>query len=132
MGATIGAGRRLDRLRAKVTENLLPDTCNIFYQTRVIDDAGNAGAPTAVYLSYNGSQNIPCRFDPTRQYRTSDVFGQETLLDDFMVTLPYNIIPAVDYRVIKNGEEFEVRKVLSHHSWNVSSRIMVTKVDRGV
>lgn len=131
MGTSIGMDRRLERLREKVVANLLPDTCGVYYQVRTIDDAGNAGEPVPVFLTYNGSEDIPCRFDPTRQYRTSDVFGQETLLDDFMVSLPREIRPGVDYRIVKDGVEFEVRKVLAYQSWGVVSRVMVTNIDTG-
>jgi len=127
----ISGGRRLDRLRNKVVDTLLPDTCGVYHQVRVVDAAGNVGEPVPEFIEYEGSEDIPCRFDPTRQYRTSDVFGQETLLDDFMVSLPYGVVPGVDYRIVKNGTEFEVRKVLAYQSWGVVSRVMVTNVDLG-
>lgn len=121
---------KLAHMRSQVTARL-PDICLVLAPNHQPDDAGAWSDNNRRAIYYNSSTDIPCRFDPTRQYRSSDVFGQEAILGDYTVTLPYGLAEeiTVDFRLSKNGEEFEVKKVMQDESWAVSTRLLVTKVD---
>lgn len=115
-------------MRQRVLERL-PDTCQVLAPNHGTDDNGQ-WTDGHVAIEYNGSTSIPCRFDPTRQYRAADVFGQEGILGDYTVTLPADLGTelTVDYRLLKDGSYFEVKKLMQDDSWAVSTRLMATKV----
>lgn len=72
----IGVGKYIDRMR-KQAENLFPDTCMIVPRELVETDSGAWEETEGTPLFYKGSQEIPCRVDPTMHQREEDVFAQE-------------------------------------------------------
>ena len=124
---TIGFDRHLTRARSRVLD-LLPDTCQIKPYVRVIDPAGGFSETFGTPLQYNGGSNIPCRLDPTRQYRSEDLFGQEAIVNDFTLTIPFDAPIEPDHKVFIGTQQYDIRKLSEAHSWNVVKRALVTQV----
>lgn len=125
----LGAYDRLERRRKKVLDNMMPDTCRIAPFVRQPDGAGGWVEGVGTYLEYDGSTDIPCRLDPTRHYRGGDVFGEELVVNEYTMWLPYGIDVAPDMWIEKDGERFEVRKLLDKKSNSVAQMLLIAALE---
>lgn len=127
--ATIGIeSGQLAHMRARVLA-LMPDICHVLEPVRTIDDAGGWVEGEPIPVDYNGSVDIPCRVDPTRQYRQGDVFEQEVVISDFLITVPYDAPLHSDYIIHVGDIDYEVKKLMDSHSWNVTKRVFVVRLN---
>lgn len=118
---------RLAHMRARVLD-LMPDTYNLQQPVRTVDDAGG-WIDDIVLVEYNDSVDIPCRIDPTRQYRQGDVFEQEIVISDFIITVPYDAPLVEDHIIECNETEYEIKKLMDTHSWNAVKRAFIVKLN---
>ncbi len=126
--ANIGLEHRIDHMRTRVLV-LMPDTCHVLETMHTIDEAGGWTNDEQVPVDYNGSPDIPCRVDPTRQYRQGDVFEQEVVISDFIITVPFDAPMLADYIIHVGDIDYEVKKLMDSHSWRVTKRAFVVRLN---
>ena len=121
--------RNLDRRRARILADFLPDRCTIYPFKRVRNEEGAFTDDVGEPLEYDGSIYIPCRLDFTRYYRMGDVFGQETTVNTYTLYLPYDMQITGDMRIYIGEQRYEVREVFSQDSWSVTTKLIVAVMD---
>lgn len=126
--AAINVQPILDLTRDFITENLLQDTCSVYYTPFVEDDSGGYNPGTPVYRTYNNSVLIPCRVDPTRQYRELDIYTQEITVTDYFINFPYDFVMAVNDIVVHGGIEYQVRKLSDDATWKAVKKAYIVSV----
>lgn len=108
---------------------LLPSICNVRRKVISVDDAGLWDESSFTLLEHDESTDIQCRVDPIRTHRDATLFGQEILINDYIITLPYDVRLDVDDTVLYDDRVFQVKKTMQAHSWAVSCRAMITEVE---
>lgn len=106
----------------------MPDTCRVGYPVRTMQDSGG-WVDTYTYYTYEGSDLIPCRLDPTRHYRKEDIFEQEVIPNEYMLNVPYDVRFNAGDRVEFGTLRYEIRKVIDEQSWRVVNRYLVVELD---
>lgn len=129
MPVALGAYDRLEKRRQLVLDSVLPDTCQIAPFVRATDAAGGWTEGVGANLTFNGSIDIPCRLDPTRHYRKEDIYGQELIVTEYTLWLPYGVAIAADMHITKNGQRFEIRKLLNKQSNSVVQEVLVAALE---
>lgn len=113
----------LARMRAQVAE-LLPDSC-------VISAPGGSVNSFGEYVpSMTVQGTVDCRLDPLRQ--RGDVVkaaAQETLVAEYVLTLPYNAPVGADYQFVIGGDTYQLITMADDHSWRVSRKLYVSRTD---
>lgn len=131
MGKKIASSERISHIRTKIIASLLPDVCEIYTPKRVQNSSGSYSIVDGDRLTYNGTPYIPCRVDISQHYRNDDVLGQEVVLSDFEIHVPYDAPLKADYKIIYKGERYEIRKLLDTQSFNFTKRGVIDRVDIG-
>lgn len=129
MPVHLGQYDKLERRRALVLAEVMPDTCHIAPYVRSADPAGGWTEGYGPSLEFNGSPDIPCRLDPTRHYRKEDIYGQELIVNEYTMWLPYGVAVAPDMHITKDGERFEVRKLLNKQSNSVAQQVLLAVLE---
>lgn len=114
----------VDLARSRVISDLLPDVCSIMNRSRVNDGTGHYNI-TEVARLYNSSENVPCRIDPTKQYRDQDVADQELTVTDYYFSLPYDVTIEVDDIIVYHTNRYQIKKLSDDHSWKAVKRAFV-------
>jgi hypothetical protein len=106
--------------------NFLPDTCTIERATRTPDGAG--GWSETWTLVSGGT--VKCRLDPlyTRD-QVETVGAKEGFVSEYLLTVPYDAPLESSYRVVLNGDTYQVRMLLADHSWRVARRAYIARVE---
>ena len=122
--ATLGISTaRLAIMRAQAVQ-LQPDTCTIQQTSNTKD--GKGGFTEA----WTTVATVTCRLDPMPRPVQSDTLGgREAILNQRMLTCPYDAPLAVNRRVVIGTETYEIRDLHEDHSWRVVRRAIVTKVE---
>ena len=116
---------QLTRMRAEAVQ-LQPDTCTIQAATTTKD--GKAGF-TETWATVAGGV-VTCRLDPMpRPVQPDTLGGREAILNQRMLTCPYDAPLAVNRRVVVGTETYEIRDLHEDHAWRVVRRAIVTKVE---
>jgi len=129
MPVALGDYTHLPQRRKLVLDSVLPDTCHIAPFARATDAAGGWSESVGVYLEFNGSTDIPCRLDPTRHYRKEDIYGQELVVSEYTMWLPYEVAVLPDMHIEKDGARFEVRKLLNKQSNSVVQQVLLAEME---
>lgn len=131
MGNSIASDRRFNHMRERAVKHLLPDTCQIYKPDRVVTPSGSYEEIKGAPLEYNGSPDIPCRLDVSKHYRSEEVFGQEAVVNDYELHVPWDAPILADHTITYEGEDYEVRKLLDTNSFRVTKVALVSRVDLG-
>lgn len=118
----------LSLLRTFIIDNLLPDTCKLYPFTRSVDASGDYTETRGTARTYGSSTDIPCRLDPTRQYRDQAIYDQEITVTDYFLNLPYDCTVHVDDEVVHNSIVYQIKKLNDDHSWKGVKIAYVTSV----
>jgi hypothetical protein len=122
--------KHIDRARKIVVRDLLPDTCTI---TSVSDTPtiSALGVPSfdPVNLTYNSSESIPCHLRPRRAFINEKGINQEVNVNDYVLLLPFDVLPKPNDKIIVNGRTFEARKLNSNSNWTPFTEVLVTEVE---
>ena len=115
---------QLARMRAQVP---LPDTGVIQAMTATPD---NAGGWTESWAAVTGG-TVLCRLDPitSRSDNIQTAQAREGLRGDWQLTTEYDAPLAVNRRIVINSKTYEVVQMSDVHSWNVSRRALVARID---
>lgn len=115
---------QLARMRAQIP---LPDTAVISAMTAVSDGAGGW---TETWATVTGG-TVACRLDPIRSSSSGIVTvpGREGLIVQYQLTTEYDAPLAVNRRVTIGGDTYEVVQLADDHSWNVSRRALLSRID---
>ena len=75
---------------------------------------------------------VACRVDPISA--TSDramvVAAMKEALDMlYQLTVPYDTDIRIGYRVTTGGKQYEIRQLSNAHSWNVSKRAIILRIE---
>jgi hypothetical protein len=81
-----------------------------------VSSSGSWGNTRGSARQYNSSTSIPCRLDPTRQYRDQAIYGQEITVTDYFLNLPYDVSIAVDDEVVHGGITYQIKKLNDDHT----------------
>ena len=116
----------LAEIRSAINE-LMPDTCTLLTRTNTSD--GEGGFTEAWGTA---SANVPCRLDS--KLGVIETKGQERLtagavnyFHTYVLTLPYNTTITEQYRVLMDGEYYQVKSVDYDKSWIASVRAFVER-----
>lgn len=117
---------QLKRMRRAVLK-VLPDTAVIYSPDRSSDGAGGWSE------TWVAAGTVACRLDPmlTRSQKSrqeTEAVDRETLILDYILTVPHDAPLAPDRQVEIGGLRFEVRALGETHSWRISRRAYVTRV----
>lgn len=116
---------QLARFRADVLK-MLPDTAVIEAYTRASDGAGGW---SETWAPVTGG-TVAARLDPLTTRNSQAIeSGQEVLVSQRQLTLPYDAPIDDESRVVIHGETYDVVTLDEDHSWRVSRRAVVTKRD---
>lgn len=121
---------QLAKMRAQVTNGMLPDTCVIMLAgtaQMVIDDGGGwSEVPTVA-----SAGTVACRVDPIKtnsgQLLTTQQM-QELLPVQYRLTVPYDAPLAANCKIVHEGLTYQVLELETDHSWNVSKRAIMVEV----
>jgi len=114
---------QLDRMRAQAVQ-LQPDTCTIQQASNTKDGKGGFTE------TWTTVATVTCRIDPMPRPVQSDTLGgREAILNQRMLTCPYDAPLAVNRRVVIGAETYEIRDLHEDHSWRTVRRAIVTKVE---
>lgn len=106
--------------------NLLPGTAIISSMTAVADGAGGWAE---TWAAVSGG-TVACRLDPvTGRSGIVTVPGREGLIVQYQLTVPYDAPIAVNRRVTVGGDTFEIVQLSDDHSWRVSRRALLSRID---
>ena len=123
--------RNLDRLRARIEEQFLPQQVEIMYTTPQTNDWGGVVRNVKTRVHYRGTSALPARFDVSKHYRQAQIATQEVNVSEFDVHLPRSIRLTINAQVYYNGEWFEVRKVQDVQGWDLSTVALVVRINSG-
>jgi hypothetical protein len=125
MSITLTAAE-LSEIRAAVLE-LMPDTCTLLTLTNTSDGEGGHSQTWGT-----ASANVPCRLDS--KVSAIEMKGKEMLgagaiqyFHTYMLTLPGTAVITEQYRVLKDGEYYQVKSVDYDKSWIASVRCFVER-----
>ncbi len=119
------SSRQLARMRADVLR-MLPDTGTILGATYVSDGEGGGSVS---YSPVTGG-TVPYRLDPMNSRQSvEEVAGREALISEFILTTPYDTPLAADRRFATASFVYEIRALMDDHSWRVSRRARVARID---
>ncbi len=132
MGKQIASAATISHIRNKIIARILPDFCEIYEPNRkVIRPSGSYEDVPGARVTYKGLPNIPCRLDQSQHYRADTILGQEVVLNDFELHVPWDAPLYGDYTIVFKGEKYEVRKLLDTHSFNMTKIAVVDRIDIG-
>lgn len=115
----------LTRMREQF-EQFLPDICLIQRLTTVSDGAGGW---TELWVLESGGA-VKCRLDPVySREQIEAVANRESTVTEYIITVPYDAPLAPSRRVVVNNVNYQVRSLLTDHSWRVARRAYVSRVD---
>lgn len=116
----------VDYVRGYVSDNFLPDTCNIYPFVTVPDGSGGYAEELGEARTYAGFEDIPCRVDPVRLYKNEEVFDQDTVITEYIIALPFDVEINQGDRVVYKERNLEMVRAIDLHSWNIVKRIHVS------
>jgi hypothetical protein len=140
MGKTIAESRRFDRMRTKTKALLMPDTCKIkritlsdnYYEISetgaMYPLTGGVANETSGYITYEGSEDIPCRVQESRFLRNQQVFGQETVINQFEFFVPIDVDLQADDLIVIDGREFQLLTIMDNSEWLEANRCFIAEV----
>jgi hypothetical protein len=139
-GKQIGSPQTFDRARKQALNKLLPDRAEIIPpDRRVKSPSGGYEEIPSDPILYKGLPFVPCRLDISKHYRSDDIFGQEAIVNDFEIHVPFDALILADYKIViinhddpTRREYYEVRKLLDTNSWAITRVALVNRVDIGV
>lgn len=121
--STFLSAAQLARMREQV-EMMLPGTAVI--QARSLSSDG-AGGQTE---SWTARGTVACRVDPVPRAMQLDDAGQaEALRVEYQITLGWDVTIEPTDRIVTGGETYEIRQFQAEHSWNVSKRVKVSRIE---
>lgn len=121
--------RGIERRRKLIQKNLLPDVCSIYRYVRVPNGFGGYDEQLGDPLLYKGSDLIPCRLDPNAHYRQAEIFGQESLVNEYTLRIPHDAPLDPDRRIVINDIHYEVRKIMEYHSGVLVKMALISAVE---
>lgn len=106
---------------------LLPDTAIIQSLARASDGAGGW---TETWAAVTGG-TVSARLDPitSRSDAVQTAQAREGLRVDFQLTTEWDAPIAVNRRVVINSDTYEIVQMTDDHSWRVSRRALVARLD---
>lgn len=115
----------LTRMREQFAQ-FLPDIALIQRLAIVSDSAG--GWSELWVLEPGGT--VKCRLDPVySREQIETVADRESTVTEYIITVPYDAPLAPSRRVVVNNVNYQVRTLLTDHSWRVARRAYVSRVD---
>jgi len=107
--------------------NLLPGTAVISSMTAVTDGAGGW---SETWAAVSGG-TVLARLDPVRSTGSGiiTVPGREGLIVNFQLTTEWDAPLAVNRRVTIDGNVYEIVQLTDDHSWRVSRRALLSRID---
>lgn len=115
----------LNRMRTQFAQ-FLPDSATIQAMSYLPDGAGGW---TEVWQTVVGG-TVACRLDALFRHNPVDTIAtHESVVSEYLLTVPFDAPLDVHQRVIINGETYQVRTLLTDHSWRVAKRAYVAKID---
>lgn len=131
MGVKNGEVRRFTQMRGRVQDFLLPDTCRIYPPENQMTPSGSYRRVNDAPLQYNGSPDIPCRLDESKHYRQAEVFGQEAVISEFEIHVPWDAPLKHDHTIEVDGRHYEVRKMADAGAFLVTKSALVARIGQG-
>jgi SPP1 family predicted phage head-tail adaptor len=125
MSITLTAAE-LSEIRSAVNE-LMPDTCTLLTRTNASDGEGGFTETWGT-----ASANVPCRLDSKLGMIESKgnerlAAGEIQYFHTYVLTLPYNTTITEQYRVLLDGQYYQVKSVDFDKSWIASVRAFVER-----
>lgn len=113
----------LTRMRTQFAQ-FLPDTATL--QAKTITSDG-AGGWTETWQTVSGGV-VACRLDVRyRHHPLETVAEQPITITEYMLTVPFDAPLEAHQRAVINGEVYQVRTLLTDHSWRVAKRAYITQ-----
>lgn len=121
---TFLSASQLARMRADAAK-MRPDTCTISSVGHTSDGAGGSTEALTTVAT------VSCRLDPigTKSGGIEVAAMREALDSMYQLTVPYDADIRVGYRITHNSKQYEIRQLSNEHSWNVSRRALVARID---
>lgn len=115
---------QLTKFRADVAK-MLPDTCAISSVSYASDGAGGNTE------TWSTVATVACRVDPvnTKGGGMEAAAMREALDTMYQLTVPYDTAIDVGNRITHNSIVYEIRQLSEQHSWRVSKRCLMARVD---
>lgn len=126
----LASDKTLARMRRSILQ-LLPQHCQIHPHTRTMTSSGSYDEVTGPALFYMGTTQIPCRLDASRYPRYGAVLGQELVVSEFELHIPFDAPIFADHRVQIDNEWFEVRKIADVEPHRATKYALVDRLDIG-
>jgi head-tail adaptor len=118
---------QLTIMRGQVARTL-PGTAII---QSVVNASDGMGGWSETWTAVTGG-TVSCRIDPLSASMSASnnmLAGAEGFKLAYQLTVPYNAPLSVGNRVNVGGTVYEVRELANTHSWNVSIRAMLARVE---
>ena len=119
--------------REKVNSTLLVDKCKVLPQlggnSRIEHGMVIQDEPTL--REYNGSTDIPCRFDSARAYREADYEDDEAVVFEYVLEVPIDLeIQPTDVIIDKLDRRYNIVKISDVSELYVSKSLLLLATDR--
>ncbi len=125
--------KQVAQWRKFMLDNLLPDTCKIHVpqtSTGATDAFGVPTVGTLTYLTYDGSEDIPSRFDLKMAFHPDRLKAQNKTIDEFDVELPADLEGVVEgCFLIWKGKRFVIRKLKDVAEYDISLVVYAMAVE---
>ena len=131
MGHKNGEARRFTQMRGSAASFVFPDMCRIYPPGGTMTGSGTIRAGTGTPLQYNGSADIPCRIDIAKHFRAAEVFGQEGIVSDFEIHVPWDAPLKHNHKIVINSQTYEITKLMDTDSWRVTKSALVARIGLG-
>lgn len=120
---TLLSEAELSEIRDFVEANVLPSTCTI----QVPTETNTKGSVVTTYA--NTYTAIPCRIMPALRNARQYVVGEKTtVLAEYVGTFPFDQPILARYRVVRDGDTYEVLGVWDDHDFRTARRADLVKV----
>lgn len=126
--AHLGRTRIISQKRTKILD-LLPDTCRIITRSRVRNSSGAYSDTEGPAVVYNGLEDIPCRIDRSNRYTTITAANQETTINQFILSVPFDCPLKSDYTIKHSGNKYEIMQLMDDESFRITKWAVISRVD---
>lgn len=128
---TILSSAQLDTQRRQLIKHMMPDTCRIYPRTPMgatVNPAGVVVTGTVAAREWRGSTDIPCRMDFGRAFRPARLDAQETVADEYIIVLPFDVTVEQGDRIEVLGATYEIRKQRNVTQWDIAQEYTLSKL----
>lgn len=112
--------KQVTRAKAFAKKHVFPDTCKVKGVTAVTVNEYGIPSKTTVYRTYEGNENIPCRFDIIRSVRFSHAKTIPVITTEHIVNFPVDFVFDETDIIEAGNVKYQIMKKHALNIWDVT------------